>query len=202
MDSFEWNKIFGAVLATALFVMILREVSAITFHEKELSETAIKVEVPEDGAGGQAAQEEKGPVDFGRLIPAASAEAGKRIAAVCLGCHSFEKGGPNGVGPNLWGILGEDVAHLADFPYSRAMANYEGVWTYENMYNYLENPQGYLPGTNMAFAGLKQQRQRLNILAYMREMSDNPPPLPEPLPEEAPEEAPATEATEQPASGG
>src|SRR5690606_22330180 len=107
-------------------------------------------------------------------------------------------------GPNLHDVLGREVGAVPGFAYSSAMANYEGVWSYENMYRYLENPRAYVPGTAMIFAGLPRQDERIAMLAYLRSLSPNPPPLPEPLPEvveEDGEAAPADEAAAGPDYG-
>lgn len=186
MDSFEWNKIIGAVLGTLLFVFIVREVASIVFHTEEPEQLAYQIEIPE-GPAEAAGDEQPEVVDFGALLREASAERGESVAKRCLQCHSFEKGGPNKTGPNLWGILGAEVATKPEFNYSNALNSLGGEWTYKRLYEYLAAPSRYAPGTNMNFAGLRRQSERIDLLAYLRTQADNPPPIPEPLPEETEE---------------
>jgi cytochrome c len=193
MDSLGPTKIFGAVLATALGVMALREVGHQAFHVEAPEKPGFLVEIPEESAGGDAAEEQKGPVDFGRLLAAADPAAGEKVFAKCKSCHSIEAGGPNGTGPNLHGVYGEPAgAATHGFKFSAAMTGYGKTWSYQNLYEFLENPKGYVPGTAMAFAGLKKQEERIAMIAYLRSQSGTPGELPAPLPEGA--AAPAGEA--------
>ena len=83
-------------------------------------------------------------------------EKGQATAKQCQACHTFEKGGPNRVGPNLWGIVGRPRASEAGFNYSAAMKAKGGKWTFDELNKFLANPRGYIPGTNMTFAGLSR----------------------------------------------
>ncbi len=203
MDSFEWNKILGAILGTLLFLFVVKEAAHIIYpSEEHVDELAYKVEIPETEAGrpGEAKPE---PVDFGTLLQQASAEQGATVAKRCLQCHTFEKGGPTKTGPNLWGILGADIAADPGFRYSNALSKLEGEWTYERVYEFVGAPSRYVPGTNMNFAGLRRRQQRIDLLAYMRTRADQPPPLPEPLPAEPEEGAEAADGEgETPAEEG
>jgi cytochrome c len=195
MDSFEWNKIIGAILGTLLFVMVIREAADYFFPDEPLEQQAFAVAVPDEDTAPAAVDE--GPIDFGRLLREASVEAGERVARRCVACHTFEKNGPNRVGPNLWGVLGGSKAHLDNFNYSSAMAaRGDETWTIQAMYDYLENPRAYVPGTSMAFAGLGRQADRINIIAYMREHADDPIALPDPLPAAEVDEEEAGETLE------
>lgn len=188
MGDLFWNKIAGAVLAILLLVMGLREISAITFDVEGPETLGFPVDpalLAGPVSGGE--EEDTGPVDFGALLATASIEAGERVARRCAACHTFEQGGANGTGPNMWGVLGRTVASVSGFNYSSAMREYGSdgrQWLYQNMYDYLEAPRRYVEGTSMAFAGLRSQEDRINLLAYMNSMSGDPLPLPEPLPEE------------------
>jgi cytochrome c len=176
------TKIFGAGCASLLAILGIKELTHFLYHEHEPESPAYVIEVTESGP---VVVEEAGPPDFGLLLANASVDAGKRVAAKCTSCHAFESGGANAIGPGLYGVIGNAVATHGGFAYSAAMREYGAdgkVWLYQNMYDYLENPRKYVPGTAMSFAGLRKQDERINIIAYMRSLDDTPEPLPEPLP--------------------
>ena len=100
------------------------------------------------------------------------------MARKCTACHTFDQGGANRVGPNLWGVLGRTKAAVDGFSYSAAMADHGGIWGYQEMHDFLDKPKDYLPGTKMAFAGLRRPAEIADIIAYMRENHDAAPPLP------------------------
>ena len=108
---------------------------------------------------------------------------GEKYAKACGACHNFEKNGPNKVGPNLYGIVDNKRAHMdaasyAPYAYSDAMQHEGGTWTYEELNKFLTNPKGYIKGTKMSFAGIPNIKDRANVIAWLRTLSDNPAPLP------------------------
>ncbi len=185
MDSFEWNKIWGALLASVLMVMVLREIGSFAFHEEPLETPGYAIDLPEKEDAGTAVAAVEEVLDLGALLLEASAEGGERVAKQCAACHNFVQGGANQLGPNLWGVLGRDIASKDGFSYSAALSGKEGEWTYEKMYAFLENPSEWAPGTAMNYVGLRRQRDRVNILAYMAQQADAPLPFPAPLEAEA-----------------
>lgn len=179
MDSFELNKIAGAVLGTFLFVMGIGILSGIIFAQK-------KPAVPGYALPGEMAV--VAPVATGPAIPLpellakADAARGENAAKKCLSCHSFEKGGPNKVGPNLWNIVSRAKGSVAGVSYSAALkerATKNETWGFAELYGFIENPRKYLPGTTMAFAGVPKPEERGDLLAYMRTLSESPQPLPQ-----------------------
>jgi len=116
--------------------------------------------------------------DFATAIPAASASDGQRVAGRCEQCHDWTKGGPNKIGPNLYGIIGRPRGAHEGFDYSTAMKSKGGTWTYEDLFQYLKSLARFIPGNKMPFAGLSSEKDRLNLLAYMRTWADSPPALP------------------------
>ena len=198
MGDLFFNKVAGAVLAIFLLILGLSTLADSLFHREGLERPAYPVDmaVLESAAGAQE-EEEEGPPDFGVLLAGADIGAGERVARRCASCHTFEEGGRDGTGPHLWGVMGRDVAEVDAFNYSSAMEDYaEGgtEWGYQNMYDYLENPRGYVPGTAMSFAGLRNQEDRVNIIAYMRTLSNDPMPIPAAAPEPAAEASGDAEA--------
>lgn len=130
---------------------------------------------PEPGsepAAQTAAQPAENPAQGEQQQAAAGAvagdpEAGKAASRVCAACHSFDQGGPNKVGPNLFGVVGASIAHRDDFNYSAAMKDAEGDWTVEKLDAYLANPKAAIPGNKMGFAGLKDDAKRQDVIAYL-----------------------------------
>src|SRR5262249_58284852 len=103
---------------------------------------------------------------------------GETAEKKCQACHTFNKGGRNMVGPNLWGVVGRPRASEAGFNYSAAMKSKGGNWSIDELNQFLTNPRGYVPGTNMTFAGLTRGSERADVIAYLNSLSDNPAPLP------------------------
>lgn len=179
MKDLELNKIAASILLAGLIAMVTGKIADGLYHpELEPKTRGFQVEVVEE-APAQAAGSAPIEIPLGKLMAAANIEAGKESEKKCAACHTFEKGGANKVGPNNWGVLGSKIAHKGDFSYSQAMASHGGNWDYESLYKFLYNPKGFIPGTKMAFAGIKKPEELANIMAYINSMSDSklaPPP--------------------------
>jgi len=133
-------------------------------------------------AAGSAAPVAAAPVDLGTLLASADPERGKGTAKVCASCHTFDQGGPNRVGPNLWGVVGRDIAGKGGFAYSAAVAGHAGNWTYQELDRYLTSPAREIPGNKMAFNGIRNPKDRANLLAYLGTLGAARAPYPAPKP--------------------
>ena len=178
MDSFELNKIIGAILGTCILLLVTSFASGAIFSpklpEKPGFEIAVKEEAHEGGAKEAAAPSE--PIE--KLLQTASVEKGAAAAKKCAACHTFEKGGPNRVGPNLFGIVERARATEAGFNYSAAMKGKGGKWTYDDLNKFISNPKGFIPGTAMGFAGIPKDSERADVIDYLHTLADTPVPLP------------------------
>jgi cytochrome c len=177
MDSFEVNKILGAVLFTCLVLLALNITAGALFTPEPPKKPGYEIAVQEEPAGAPAAAPAaEEPIE--QALANADPKRGQQSAKVCLTCHTFEKGGPNKIGPNLWGAVGRKKGSEAGFAYSDAIKSKGGEWTVDDLNKFLTNPRGYAPGTKMSFAGLQRVNQRADVIAYLNTLSDSPQPLP------------------------
>ena len=179
MNSFELNKILGAILGTCLITLALNIVAGAIFAPEKPAKPGYAIAVKQEGGGGEKAAPKEQELPVEAVLASASADRGKDTARQCQACHTFEKGGPNRVGPNLWNIVGSARGEdRGGFNFSAAMKAKGGDWTFSELYQFLANPRGYIPGTNMTFAGLSRSQQRADVIAYLDTLSDKPLPLP------------------------
>jgi cytochrome c len=195
----NFNTAAGCFLASALFAMVVGKVSNALVEPEHLAKPAIAVSeaAPEPAAGGAAAPAELPPI--GPMLASADAKEGEKLyKKLCTACHTDEKGGPNKIGPNLWDIVGRKKGSHPGFSYSSGMEAKGGDWTYEDLNHWLHKPSSFIKGTKMSFVGLPKEQERADVIAYLRTMNDNPPPLPEAKPEAKPESKPENKPQGQP----
>lgn len=182
MNAFEFNKIAGAALSALLFIFGAKTLSDLASapHGGHGAHAGYELPAPTGGSSGGgaapvAAFDPKGVV---AAVAAASADAGKDVFKACVQCHRTGKGEASPQGPNLHDIIGRDIGKLAGFGYSPALAGHGGKWTYELLASYLHDPRASIPGNKMAFAGVKDEKDLADLLAWLRTQADSPAPLP------------------------
>lgn len=186
MDSYEWNKIAGWVLAAVISVLGLSILTGYMFpvHLPKTPAYVVQGVEAEAGAGGAAAEAEK-PIEF--FLASADPAKGEAQFKKCASCHSIEKGGAVGIGPNLYGIVGAKHGHAPGFAYSDALkATGDKVWDWQGLAAWLSNPKKYIPGNKMSFAGISKPEDRANLIAFLNSKSDAPLPAPAAPAEAAP----------------
>jgi len=188
----KWNKIIGAGLATALVILLVKEGSALVYHTETPEKMGYFVDAPEEAAAGPA--EVVLPPDWGTVLPVADLTAGETAFARCQACHTVAAGGTNGIGPNLYGVMGGPVMHVAGFAYSDAIAAHKTgapAWTLDEMDLFLTAPGRHIPGTKMSFAGIRDTQTRVNLIAWLRTQGSGGLAIPAPDPTRQPGAAPA-----------
>lgn len=162
----EANKIFGALLTAGIISMLAWFVSHMAFEHEKLEKNAYEIAGVPGGEtpGAPAAAKEAEPIDVAK----ADIAQGQKLSAVCSSCHTFGKGEPAKVGPNLFGIVGGAHAHMSDYAYSEAMKGHAGEkWDYDALNKFLWNPQKAVPGTKMTFMGLKKPEDRAAVIKWL-----------------------------------
>ena len=181
MDSFELNKILGAILGTCLAVLALNITAEAIFAPHKPEKPGYDIVVTEPPARGGEAPAQAAPAvePIEKFLASAAVDTGEASAKKCQVCHTFTKGGPNKVGPNLWGVINRPKGSEAGFAYSDAIKSKGGNWTIDELNQFLANPRGYAPGTKMsAFPGLPRPAERADVIAYLNSLADSPAPLP------------------------
>lgn len=183
MDSFEYNKIIGALLGTIFVVFSIALLSDAIFSSPKPEKPGFAIKAEETAAAGGAAKP-AAPVQIAPLLAKADPKKGEQIFHRCEACHDGTKGGPNKVGPNLWGVVGRPIASHPGYSYSAGMKKFSDDskkhWTYQLISEFITSPRKEVPGTAMGFAGLDDPQDRANVISYLRTLSDNPEPLPSP----------------------
>lgn len=182
MDSFEFNKIAGALLGALLFTLATGVLADVIFSEPKLAKPGYALPSATEGGGEGGAAKPAPQVPLADLLAKADPKKGEADTKPCQACHNFEKGGAIKVGPPLWGVVGRAKGSVAGFDYSAGMKAKGGNWTYEDLNTFISDPKAFVSGTKMAFSGIPEPEKRADLLAYLRTLSDSPVPFPKPEP--------------------
>jgi len=167
----RFNTIAGWVLFSGIVALGLNAVSERVFNANR-PERPEKMGYPIEGVAEPGAEPQ---VDLGTLLAAADPAAGEKVFQKCSSCHTAAQGGANGIGPDLWGTVGEPIGKgKAGFAFSSALSGHGGNWTYENLFEWLKKPSAFAPGTKMTFAGLSDPKDRANVIAYLKQQGGGP----------------------------
>ena len=203
MDSFEWNKVAGAVLGTLIFIFVIRLVAEAVYEPEIPAKPGFAVQGVVEAAGGAAsAPVEEAMPDWGTVLPTADAAAGKTVSVKCEQCHDTSSAKTNKIGPALFSVVDRARATVPGFDYSSAMKAKGGTWTYDELFKFLKSPGAYIPGTKMSFAGLSSAKDRINLIAFLRTNADSPAAIPAPAPAKAADAPAAAAPAAAPAAGG
>ena len=183
MKHYRFNQIAMAVLGALLLFFGAKTIINIAYEEHEPEKPGYEVSGAEEGKPAAARSKPGGGPQLATLLASADPARGADVAKKCAICHNFDKGGPNMIGPNLYGVLGRKIASHEGYEYSDALKSKEGDWDYEQINHMIENPNAFAPGTKMAlFPGLPDAKQRADVLVFLRTKNDNPRLCPRPPP--------------------
>lgn len=192
----RFNTIAGWVLGAGIVALGAAIVTGEMFKSERPEKLGYPIEgVVEDGAGAKDAEQ---PIAF--YLASADPAQGEQVFKKCAACHTATQGGPNGLGPNLWGTMGAPLGHVAGFAYSDALKSKGGTWTWDAMSDWLKSPKNFVPGTKMTFAGLSKPEDRANLMAWLNSQGSNIPVPPPPSAEGNPAQV-AAEQADMPAVG-
>lgn len=177
MSALEINKYVGAIILALLTLVVIDIIGSYLVAPRDTG--PVVAAVPEGGPPEAAAPKApEGPEPIAPLLASADVAEGAKVARKCAACHTFDEGGANKIGPNLWNVVNRDVASKGGFSYSSALAGKDGNWSYAALNTFLWKPKTNVPGTKMAFAGVKKTSERADLIAFLRTLSASPAPLP------------------------
>lgn len=168
----SFNTGAGWVLAGCVAALGLSIAGSTMFHHGRPEKMGYPIEGAEEDAGGGGAA---AAVPIATLLATADPAKGAEVFKKCAACHTINQGGPDAVGPNLYGVVGKPHAHEAGFPYSDAIKGIKGPWDFDALNAWLTSPRKYAPGTKMTFAGLSNPQDRANVIAYLNSQGSNLP---------------------------
>ena len=180
MDGFEINKIIASIIITVVVVLGINKLADIIYNVSppEVSSYKVVTATKTKKIDKNDNMKTGSNIDIKAFFALGSINHGKTVFKKCAACHSVSRGGSNKIGPALWGVIGRKAGSISDYKYSKAMSAFDKNWDFEEINTFLIKPKDYVKGTKMAYAGLKNEKDRASIILYLNEQSDSPLPLP------------------------
>ncbi|MBV8133327.1 MAG: cytochrome c family protein [Alphaproteobacteria bacterium] len=168
MSAFEWNKIIGSVLTAMIIAMVSGILASELVRPKPLEKPVFLPAGTEQTAAAPAEQTAAKLEPIEPLLAKADPKRGEQLTKICNTCHTFNKGGANKVGPNLWGVTEEGIAAVPNYQFSAALQADKGQkWDPEKLNQWLYNPQSFAKGTKMTFVGFPKAQDRADVIGYL-----------------------------------
>ena len=174
------NKIIVSITLAIILLLGINKITDVKYYVEKPKKSAYQVEsliTSTDAISTEKSSATSEPGNIMLLFASTSSAEGARVFKKCAACHSIAQGGGNKIGPALWGALGRKAGSLSDYKYSKAMIAHGKVWSFEEMNGFLIKPKGWIKGTKMSFAGIKNEKERAAVILYLNENSSNPLPL-------------------------
>tara|TARA_B100000959_G_C14711398_1_gene513084 strand:- start:117 stop:641 length:525 start_codon:yes stop_codon:yes gene_type:complete len=172
------NKIIVSIVFAVILVLGINKITDLIYYVEKPEKSAYQVTtVTTESTSTETSSSSSESGNIMSLFASTNSTEGAKVFSKCAACHSIAEGGGNKIGPSLWGVLGRKVGSLPDYKYSKAMTAYGKSWSFEEMNGFLIKPKEWIKGTKMAFAGLKNEKDRAAIILYMNENTNNPLPL-------------------------
>ena len=174
------NKIIVSIVLTLILVLGINKISDVIYYVEKPEKSAYQIDgvtTPENTSSTEANSDNSGSGDIMAMFASTNATDGAKIFKKCAACHSISQGGGNKIGPALWGVLGRKAGSVSDYKYSKAIVAHGKPWSFKEMNGFLTKPKNWIKGTKMAFAGLKNAKERAAVILYMNENTDSPLPL-------------------------
>jgi len=174
------NKIIVSIVFAIILVLGINKVTEVIFYVEKPEKSAYQVaniNTDSSTTSTETSSESSEPGNIMAVFASTNSVEGAKIFKKCAACHSIAEGGANKIGPALWGVIGRQAGSIPDYKYSKAMAAYGKKWSFEEMNGFLIKPKDWIKGTKMAFAGLKNEKDRAAVILYMNENSNNSLPL-------------------------
>jgi cytochrome c len=172
MSSFEWNKIIASILTAIIIAQVGSILGSMLIRPPELRKPVFAIAIPKTTE--TAAAPKAAPPPIGLLLAKANPKQGEQEAMVCTACHTFDKGQPNKIGPNLWDVVGGPMGEdRAGYAFSSAMEKTKKgtKLTPQVLNTWLTDPQAFIPGTKMTFAGISNPQRRADVIAYLETLT-------------------------------
>ena len=178
MSEIEFNKIFAAILIAGITFMLSGFLAGKLVKEEKLENPAYPIDGVEIADAGSTVKKVELPEPVLGLIADADVKTGEQLSRQCAACHSFDKGGPNKIGPNLWNVVNQPKGAVDGYNYSSALMETAGKWDFVALNKFLWRPDWYIEGTKMNYIGIKKPERRAAMIAWLRTLAEAPAPLP------------------------